>query len=728
MRRPSIATTVLFLVLLPLGINLFTNAVKIPNQWQPGILILTIGISVVAVAITVRGPDAGERTRPDDGEIDIDEVANQLALTVGTQWRREEERQRIHDPLPLSLRWRNAQESLVDHWANIRRASVGISPDPLDLAGRLDQIMEIYRGIPSGRLLILGQAGSGKSILALRLVRDLLNIRTATDPVPVIFSLGSWDPVAISLRGWLTVQLIRDYPGLTALSPSGVNLATTLVGADRILPILDGFDEIADGLQRAALEALNGISLPLLLTSRVAEYTEAVAGADVLTSAAGIELTDLTLTDLVNYLPRTTRKSPSNSATVETAWDPVLNELRDHPQRLASQNLASVLRTPLMVALARTAYSDTPDGDPSDLLDTDRFATSRTIEDHLLSKFIATVYRTSHGNPSAAANWRWNPDRAQSWLSYLAHHLNRLSTRDLAWWELGSTMRYPFRMLIVGLVIGLPFGILDGLIVGFVGELITGFVGGLANGMVNGLMAGLASGSAHGFMARFGSSAFQPSRVQIKIRGGAGRTGNRESFLHRFRVGLVIGIVGGFLLELVVEIANTLLGELVIGVDGGFTSWVALALVFGVGGGLGYGLTAWLEAPIEIRSAASPSDLLKTNRTTVLVQCLVFGLVFGLGVGLVGGLWGGLGLVGGLAWGFVGGFGGGLGLVLSVTAWGQWVVFSRVWLPLTGRFPWAVLAFLDDACQRGVLRQAGAVYQFRHARLQDYLAGEARSD
>jgi hypothetical protein len=29
--------------------------------------------------------------------------------------------------------------------------------------------------------------------------------------------------------------------------------------------------------------------------------------------------------------------------------------------------------------------------------------------------------------------------------------------------------------------------------------------------------------------------------------------------------------------------------------------------------------------------------------------------------------------------------------------------------------------FLDDACRRGVLRQVGAVYQFRHARLQAHL-------
>ncbi len=72
--------------------------------------------------------------------------------------------------------------------------------------------------------------------------------------------------------------------------------------------------------------------------------------------------------------------------------------------------------------------------------------------------------------------------------------------------------------------------------------------------------------------------------------------------------------------------------------------------------------------------------------------------------------------------GFVGGAVSGVGLgmayVIGLTAWGHWFAVTRIWLPLTGRLPWAVSAFLDDAYRPGVLRQSGAVYQFRHARLQ----------
>jgi hypothetical protein len=75
-----------------------------------------------------------------------------------------------------------------------------------------------------------------------------------------------------------------------------------------------------------------------------------------------------------------------------------------------------------------------------------------------------------------------------------------------------------------------------------------------------------------------------------------------------------------------------------------------------------------------------------------LVAWLAF--VLWLGAGLVGALVEGLG--------FVGGLGIGLGALFSGTVWGQWVVFSRIWLPLTGRLPWAVMDFLEAAHQRGV--------------------------
>ncbi|MFD9207468.1 NACHT domain-containing protein [Streptomyces sioyaensis] len=673
----------------------------------------------------------------------LDDAADRLAESVRTQWRDEEEQRKVQDPIPLPVRWQRASDELTDHWSNICLARPGTLPvpGPLPLAGQLHEIVDVYRRIPSARLVVLGRAGSGKSILTIRFVLDLLKARTAsTEPVPVIFSLASWDP-ATPLRRWLTGQLERDYPGLavTGPGPGASTLAAELVERDRILPVLDGFDEIADGLHRRALERLNGhAAMHLLLTSRRDEYAAAVRNTKALTAAAVVELTDLSPADLEHYLPRTARKTTATS----TGWEPVLRSLRAHPQDPAGAPLAAVLTTPLMVALARTLYSDTPDRTPSELLET-RFAAPEALEDHLLDNFVPTLYQDQP--PARRA-------RVLHWLGYLAQHLDRLGTRDLArhpdrpktrdlaWWQLGHSLRRSSRMCVIGLVAGLALGLVDGLVMWVLTWFAFGFgpVLGLMNGLVNGFsfasMSALAFGIVYGH--RYGETACEPSRVRVRLLGGAKdmRTDLRKEFVPR----LAIGLVGGFGLGILVWLMAALGFALVVAVrdspgsalasflatryDQGFNA----ALLYGLSAGLAYALMAGLEAPIRIETVASPPDLLHTNRTTALFQLLVLALVLGTMGGVL--YWTGwFSIASWVAFGLVGGLGGGLAFALSMTAWGQWVALSRIWLPLTGRLPWNVTAFLADAHRRGVLRQAGAVYQFRHVRLQHHLTRASRT-
>src|SRR5262245_9362309 len=122
------------------------------------------------------------------------DAAEQLAHAAAARWRREEEQRQVQDPFPLPVRWRPAPEELTDHWGNIRRRPDrlpdGDADGPLDLGGQLAEIVDVYRRIPSGRLVLLGRSGSGKTILTLRFVLDYLASRSRVDPVPVIFSVG----------------------------------------------------------------------------------------------------------------------------------------------------------------------------------------------------------------------------------------------------------------------------------------------------------------------------------------------------------------------------------------------------------------------------------------------------------------------------------------------------------------------------------------------------------
>jgi hypothetical protein len=115
--------------------------------------------------------------------------------------------------------------------------------------------------------------------------------------------------------------------------------------------------------------------------------------------------------------------------------------------------------------------------------------------------------------------------------------------------------------------------------------------------------------------------------------------------------------------------------------------------------------------------------------------------VFGLAVGLVFGLAVGIGGV--LAFELLSGLvldGAERVLVIVRIGVGSWLVYgvascvtwptTMAWLQLQGsrRVPAVgLMPFLNDARIRGVLRTVGAIYQFRHATLQDRLAGQTTS-
>ena len=708
--------------------------------------------------------------------IALDEAADELAQALRKQWSTESERQRLWAPDTLAVRWRTI------------RGSPEVGPLPSD--GELQEISGLYDQVPTGRLVVLGRAGSGKSALAIRFVLDRLG---PADPVPghvvpVIFSLGSWDPET-PLREWLAGQLERDHPGLAADGPGNVTLAAALVDRDRILPVLDGFDEIAENLRPSALDKLSNTAssrMRLLLTSRRDQYEE----TGVLAAAAAVELTDLSLDDLEEYLPYTSGDAK------EAEWKDVLERFRADPDGPA----ATALRTPLMLALARTVYSDVLDRHPGELLAA-RFSTAEALENHLLDNFVPTVYRDK---PPA------HRECVQDWLGHLARHLERLDTPDLKWWQLGSTLQRPVRMVVLGLVAGLSLGLVDVLVSWYV----TGFVGpdgpvrGILIGLANGACLTLVSGPAFALVHVLldGDAAREPSRVHMRILGTTTRS--RRTYVPRLKAGLAGGFGFGFVSWLVNTLVNGLLeglspmaillytllngavGGLVGGLSlgfayaggagepsdeplrftdamkefgqqlgprlaigfaagfgGGFVFWFADPLVFGlllgapggltslltnslrigIEGGLGYGLVVGLvhglavalAQPIPVRSAVSPTDLLRTDRRAVVHLSLLSTLTFGL----VGWLFYGLKdqFLNWFVVTTVGGLGIGLAYGLSLTAWGHWVTFARIWLPLTGRLPRNPGAFLKDAHRRGVLRQAGAVYQFRHARLRDRL-------
>jgi hypothetical protein len=714
--------------------------------------------AIVTTIIAVLQHRAKRNTPADDGADDqqlLTRAAGQLSHAIQKQWRDEELRRRIHDPFPLPVRWVNASEDLVDHWENILRLK-STSSGELNLANRLENIVETFTRVPSRRLVLLGDAGSGKTILALRFVLDFIERRHADDPVPVVFDLGSWDPTVVSLRDWLVRRLTEAYPGLAAPALHCDSLAEALVEADLILPVLDGFDELAPGLRPAALSTLNDTTAAMILTSRPTEYTAAVDAADVLTAAAAVRLLALTIDDLADYLPRTTRKSPTPDGGIVTKWDPVLARLQHNPMMPDSTVVRTVLTTPLAIGLARVIYSDTKDRDPKELFDIDRFPTPERLEDHLLDAFIPAVFEDSPTHSSTGhGRYRWKAADAERWLGNLALQLHRLGTRDIAWWRLRDTVPRPVRMIAGGLAGGLVAGTLLGLVwefwvglgmgVGFgagvaiaregrqpmrtlpriggrekqVLEIILGaFAGGWVGSLAGASIAGsggftvdaLASPKASSLMPATGLGVGLVVGLGFALAGRFTPTGEGAPLREQGRLPLpnwLTQVLKGGALGLVAG----LLGSVALGLLGG--------LVVGIACGLSVGIVIGLETAVDIRTATSPLELLRTDRNNATALTLLYGLVVWLSVTFVS--WNALGPTRSVAFGFCSGLMDAAGFGLGFTAWGHWLVITRGWLPFTGRLPWAVSSFLADAHRRGILRQAGASYQFRHARLQDRL-------
>ncbi|MFE7754015.1 NACHT domain-containing protein [Streptomyces sp. NPDC057418] len=689
---------------------------------------------------------------------EIVSAAESLACEMRRRWQREERHRRVHDPFPLPLRYRSTTADLMDRPENIQRLQPGATAQDLDLSGDLRSVVETYRSVASQRLVVLGRAGSGKSILAIKFVLDLLTAPEAPALVPVIFSIGSWDPATTSLRDILVDRLLRDHPHLARRSATGATLAAELIDAELVLPVLDGFDELAEALRGPALKALNATSIPLVLTSRQDEYAQAVSKAHApLVWAACIELTDLTIKDLAAYLPRTDRLA-SGGRDEARLWDTALERLRieDTP---ASARLAQVLGTPLMVTLARTMYSDTPGRNPMELFDTARFPTEHHLEEHLLAGFVPTVYqhRAPERIDTTRSRRKHDPDQAQRWLGYLASLLthDEHDRQDLAWWRLGKSLRGTTRVLHTVLVSALCMFAATCLVEPFGYALVyrplefdhafvysSGFdlASVLLQGMLAGLSCGVAFGLVHCALALSGRSAALPSQVRLRISGADRRVGRRSrEVLARSGAGLLGGSSLGigyawlrFLLKVLdgafprTELIRTVIGDTLL-----------FGLTFGLTGGLLFGLLAVFEAPMDHTAAATPAQLLSANRATAIRQLLVLVPTITLGCALIGYvvarllqqvshwtiLWP---LDWALILGATGGLGGSTSYVFAFTAWGQWLTTARIWLPLTRKLPWDPAVFLEDAYHRDVLRHTGAVYQFRHIRLQQHLAHSYR--
>jgi DNA-binding SARP family transcriptional activator len=702
-----------------LGIEPGPNMQRLNEQ----ILAMDPALDLDAPAAPVTGQVTTDRAQQP-----LDTAVRELATAVTRQWTAEAVMRSLGRPEPIQLHWSSTHRTAaLAASAMVRRESGTGHPEPLNLHGGLSDLVAKFRQLPKQQLVVLGEPGSGKTALAVLMTLGLLSAPEPRDPVPVLLPLSSWDPRNEHLYTWLASKLTQEYPGLGNAAVYGPHAAKRLVADGRVLPVLDGLDEMPPELQAAAIDAIDQATAggrPLVVTCRSAEYEEAVLrGGAILAAAAVVEMEPVDLEDATRFL---TARQPLG----DSRWQPVVEHLRRHPEG----PLAHVMSTPLMLDLARTAYSG-PASDPAELSDAVRFPDRASIEEHLLGTFLPTAYPRQLPPPTPAAAIRpvalhhYDPEQAKRWLTFLARHLQRARSRDLAWWQLADAIPSPIR--------GPLFGLPPALIFAITGEL----AGGPVIGIVYGVAFALAGWATNSLARPSG-----PLRVEVRFRG----TGPR--FLGRFAIGLVIGV----------------------GLGLGWSLSPGLVLVIVLVFGLALGVQVWLATPADVDRVSSPSIVLRQERVAATSFTLSFALSLGtfyavadaftkqiefvpilggsfdiadaLAAGVAGALLGrfAFGRPGSVAYGLatavMGGvvyprastipagfltgimFGIAVGLTIFLSrAWGSFIL-TRIWFAARGQTPLRLMRFLADAHRRAVLRQVGAVYQFRHASLQDNLA------
>ncbi|MFY1631687.1 hypothetical protein ACN27F_00160 [Solwaraspora sp. WMMB335] len=683
------------------------------------------GIAVAATPLLMSAMAAGSAGRV-DGEIHT--VVDKLADSVFQQLGGEP----AEDQFPLRLR-KSDQPDL-----SCRDSDVYRTDDQRVRWGRgfttdsLTELLDEFELLPKRRLVLLGEAGAGKTALAVTLARQLLERcrRRTSDgpgsdhggsgrplPVPVLVPLAACDPGDVTgplgngspqpLKTWLAQQLINRY-GL-ALGPGRRRAwrnALHLVESGLVLPVLDEL-EAWDRAAPQLIHALGRSNLAAIVTSRPGEYQAAVTGTtdtgryrSPMTGAAVVELLPVEPEQIREYLHRST--PPQHAAK----WDAVFGHLRRQPDG----PLANAFGVPLILWLACVEYAKR-DRDPAELLDADRFDERDAIEVHLLHELV------------------WGDDvdrrdadrvrRARRWLREVAGLTRQLGTKEIAWWELARAVPPKATGLVIGAVGGgitllavmcagalarmteaaSTVGPTATVAIGVAVAVDIAVLGGVL-GIVVGLLGGVAGWHAARRPPRPATldwrSGWRPGPVIQRAGVGAG--------VGASAVGLALGLGAGVfgseaMWELAlagVPIALPATSLMLVIRPGSATdtsrgdrpSHVLRSEAVSAGAGMVFAaVVAGMLAAFLLDLVVAPTD-----RPPVFVAAAAFGC----GAAMIHG---------------------------SRTAWVHFLV-SRAWFALSGRLPWRLTRFLDEAYrdELRLLSRVGGVYLFRHALLRQQLS------
>src|SRR5574341_770020 len=443
--------------------NVATGA--LPDAWHPYLwlawpvlVVLVIVGLLVAVQLHRAGEQSGTRTAAISRER-ADYSRTQMLKQVRELWIENVLDHSLYHQTTVELGLERRPDMLTRPWdVVIERPDQ--EPSPLVPGTTAAQVLDEHRA-----LLILGAPGAGKTTMLLDLTRDLLASAKADAalPIPVVFPLASWASSRKPLADWLVDELTGKLYGVPR------DLAEAWITDERVLPLLDGLDEVALEQRAPCAKAIDDFHathrlLPLVVCSRVADY-----------QALGIRL----------RLPVALLIQPLTRLQIERYLDRLGEQLAGVLEALHSDpTLWELLQTPLLLSVTVRAYQGLPAAE---------VATGGSLDERRTRLFAAFVERALR---RTAAQELFDTQKVVRWLSYIARGLGRrLETVFYLDFVARDWLPTRTQRRLVAWTTALPAGLLIGGLSGLLTGLLFGQPVGLAVGLAYGTVFTIALGS-----------------------------------------------------------------------------------------------------------------------------------------------------------------------------------------------------------------------------------------
>ncbi|OYE02209.1 NACHT domain-containing protein [Nostoc sp. 'Peltigera membranacea cyanobiont' 232] len=591
--------------------------------------------------------------------------------------------QSLHNTLLINLRKELQPQQVKRPWDT----EIKIGLKPAEILSDSTTILDIFDSQEiAGKLLILGNPGSGKTTTQLELAQALIQRAEEQPdyPVPVLFNLSSWKDNRQTLTDWLLTELKLKY-GVSS------QLGKQWVENHQLLLFLDALDELKPQRQEICVQRINQLLLSqerpsyMVICSRGEEYNNYSTQVQL---NGAVCLQPFNNNQIYNYL--------FNIKRIDL-WAIISNE----------SDLLELVKTPLLLSITVLAMEDISLEKWQYLLNTEARL------EYLLNTYVSRMLERQVKIKTYAKLSFPKKEQTIFWLHWLAQQLKKDSKPELLieeiqpYWLVSKNSKKLYKFI---------FGLIFGLIAGLIGIPLFGLIGGVIGIPLWGVTRVL-------ILEIFFNSIYVRNLQEITlIENIAWFNFNYElldlilffglvfglvgALTGGMLAGLILGVVGGLggkLIGLITGLITGLIIGLIIGVIGGLVFGLVLGLVLGLFFGLVFGL-AGEQSGSFIETKLIPNQGIWKSSVNAVLLTLLFGvigwLIFGLHRGVMFG-------------------------VITGLFCGEACIqhFSlRLVLYFNGYIPWNYTRFLNYCTERMLLQRVGGRYRFIHKLLQDHFA------